>query len=347
MRRLVHLTGMIFVLSLSLITLNLVIHQNDHPVSYWIGFLSSRTKRLDQQLYRMRADGKIVEQLTVGPTRRMAPSWSPDGDWIAFTSMSTTSLQIFKVPAVGGNTEQITPTVTGGNGGASWSPDGQWMAYASNRLGRTAEIFVMNLADGTEYRLTDSFGSNRNPVWSPDGQWIAFVSERHGAPEIYRIRPDGTDEQRLTDSRGFNFYPTWSPDGQWIAFTSNRAGVYQIFKMRVDGSQVQQLTHEGTANTVPAWSPDGNFIAYVSEREGEIEIYRMRADGTQKTRLTASRGDNVYPTWSPPSPSPYFHPAGLLLMNITLILPIRQIRAAAAALIRRLAPPVSMPPGRR
>jgi TolB protein len=350
MRLLWQLTLTIFGVCLLFTTLTFISSQNDHPMSYWIGFLSSRTKPLDQQLYRMRADGQIVEQLTHGPARRMTPSWSPDGAWISFTAVGETVVQVYKIPAQSNGTQplpqiqQMTPNVTGGNAGASWSPDGKWLAYSSNRLGRNAEIFVLNLEDGAEYQLTDSRGSNRNPVWSPDGQWIAFVSQRHGATEIYRIRPDGRDEQRLTDSRGHNYYPTWSPDGEWIAFTSNRDGLYHLYKMRVNGSAVQRLTHEGTGNTVPAWSPDGQYIAYVSERDRNIEIYRMRANGSQQIRLTDSRGDNVYPTWSPPAPAPRVLAPVLVFFGISFIfLPFYHFKAGGLISIPRRVPHESMP----
>lgn len=279
------------------------VHDGGKPASKWIAFISSRTAHLDRQVYQMRVDGHLVEQLTFNGDpehTRMHPAWSPDGSKIAFTNYGgITRISLIEKSNIQTVFNLINDTPEFRHSMPSWSPDGTQIALHI-RDQRDTEIYIMNLENGSRVQLTNSSGNNTEASWSPDGQWIAFSSERNGRFEIYRIRSDGSDEQRLTDSRGENRYPTWSGDGQWIAFASDRVdGIMQIYRMQADGSNVQQLTHLPAASTSPAWSPDGNWIAFVSETTGSPEIYRMRPDGSQIMVLTESPGENYFPTWSP------------------------------------------------
>jgi TolB protein len=296
LRRWTLITSGISLLLLTLITT--VSAQDARPDAYWLTFVSTRTKRLDRQIYRMRFDGRMAQQLTFGPQTRLYPDWSPDGQYISFTSFEEGDTEIFRVPATGGVMEQVTATDRS-NGYPDFSTDGTRLVFSSTRDFRSSQIYVRDLESEVDTRLTEYGAANIAPVWSPDGMHVAFITMRHGPPEIYRMDVDNGVEMRLTDSRGSNWYPDWSPDGQWITFASDRTGVMQIYRMRADGTQVEQITFEGTGNTMPTWSPGGEWIAYVSERDAKIEIWRMRPDGSDKTMLTDSPGDDMFPAWGP------------------------------------------------
>ncbi|NDJ87224.1 MAG: DUF5050 domain-containing protein [Chloroflexi bacterium] len=302
-------------------------HSPEIAPSYHLAFISTRSGYLDYQLYRMRADGQIVQQLTYRePDNRTqrSPAWSPDGEWITFTSYGTQT-EIYRVRPDGSDLQPfISPLQQRFFGSVSqpnWSPDGRKVAFIANDAG-SPEIFVLAIDSNNIQQVTESIGTILEPRWSPDSQWIAFSSNRTGKTEIYKIRADGSDEKRLTDSPGWNRYPSWSPDGQWLTFASDRDGAMQIYRMRADGSGVQQLT-SGAASTLPVWSPDGHLIAYVSEGSGKPEIYTMKPDGSQPRQITRSTGDNVYPVWAPPQREerpPIWVPAlvGLLILPASL-----------------------------
>jgi TolB protein len=135
---------------------------------------------------------------------------------------------------------------------------------------------------------------------TPPNPWIAFESNRDGNNEIYRMRPDGSQQQRLTNDPGYDTNPQWSPDGQWIIFESYGDRKGEIYRMRANGTERQNLTNNPGNDTNPQWSPDGQWIAFELERDGSYRFYRMRANGTEQQRLTTNPGYHTNPHWSPP-----------------------------------------------
>jgi TolB protein len=154
----------------------------------------------------------------------------------------------------------------------AWSPNGKEVVVVTI----DHALWVFDAGGKGKHTLFQGAGHYCfQPAWSPDGEWIAFASDRDGDPEVYKIRPDGTELTRLTHSRGIDCRPRWSPDAQWLVFTSNRTGNDDLFLMRADGSGVRNLTQNPAVDDHAAWAPDGQSIAFVSMRDGGFDLYRM------------------------------------------------------------------------
>ncbi len=82
-----------------------------------------------------------------------APSWTPDGGAIRWTSLSDANTHVFEVDAAGGPVRQVT---SGDRtlGSVSTSSDGRFMAYTSEDPATPAEVFVADAEGGNERRLT-------------------------------------------------------------------------------------------------------------------------------------------------------------------------------------------------
>ena len=230
--------------------------------------------------------GSIRRLTDYGGTDRF-PSWSPDGQHIAFASNG----EIYVMGSDGSNQRRLTNSAWGDwDWSPSWSPDGQHIAFESD-----GEIYVMGSDGSNQRNLTNNEGRDRFPSWSPDGQHIAFESDRDGNGEIYVMGSDGSNQRNLTNHPADDEDPSWSPDGRHIAFASDG----EIYVMGSDGSNQRNLTTDGGWDRSPSWSPDGQHIAFASYHDGNSDIYVMGSDGSNQRRLTDHWAYDGFPSWSP------------------------------------------------
>ncbi len=150
--------------------------------------------------------GKVV-RLTKNAVADGAPTWSPDGTNIAFSSFRSENHDIYVMNRDG--SEQINLTMNPGRDlDPAWSPDGTQIAFCSFR-GRQFDIYVM-YADGSEQtNVTPNAMSGMAPVWSPDGASLAFHSFQNGKYSIYTMNTDGSGQTLLTGGETFNWEPSW------------------------------------------------------------------------------------------------------------------------------------------
>ena len=75
------------------------------------------------------ADGSDAKQMTFATKSSANPMWSPDGNWIAFTSDRAGKSNLYRQRVSGGDAEQLTD-VKSGVGLFAWSPGSRQIAFA-------------------------------------------------------------------------------------------------------------------------------------------------------------------------------------------------------------------------
>ena len=129
-----------------------------------------------------------------------------------------------------------------------------------------------------------------------------------GKMELWRIRPDGSDEFQITDTpdlqEGGAFY---LPDSETILYRAwkvedqkERGMPMTIFTIKHDGTELTQITDEPGTNWAPYPSPDGKYFLYVKNLPPyNFEIFMFNMETEKQTQVTFNDAFDGFPSWSP------------------------------------------------
>lgn len=240
--------------------------------------------------------GLDVHRLTASTDAESAPSWSPDGRFLAyFSSNSVSGVQSL---IVFDTTRKTSTTIAGpgksmGPAPVSWSADGARMAWLAEDTKGKNQVFVAN-RDGTAVQELSSKLAPRgagSANLSPDGNKVVWVADLRGRMPIMVSDVDSGATKDLTEgvSAGHES-PRWSPDGKQIIFASPRDNPQalrnDVFVMDADGTNVRNLTRSPHEDFDPKWSADGSRVVYVSLRNGTSQLFEVGSDGANPLQLT-------------------------------------------------------------
>ena len=169
-------------------------------------------------IVRMDGPSSLLVALTPADLFAICPSWSPNGETIAFSGRPAAGPgrnDIFLVESNGTGLRKLTTDDAGGGVCPTWSPDGTRLAFGDVRLGNY-DVYTMNMDGSGVRRLTEDPADDGSPSWSPDGRKITFSSDRNGdgKGEIYFTNSDGSGgEFRVTNDAGggSDGWPRWRP----------------------------------------------------------------------------------------------------------------------------------------
>ncbi len=172
---------------------------------------------LDTNIWRLElAPGRAPAPWLASTQADESPSYSPDGQRIAFVSTRSGQRQIWVSDSAGGSLVQVTSLGPNSLNDPHWSPDGGRIAFVNTARGRW-HTYVVSASGGLPSRVTTTLTEDRVSSWSRDGRWIYASSQG----QVWKA-PMGASGRPVQVTRNGGFRAVESPDGKFLYF-ANRA----------------------------------------------------------------------------------------------------------------------------
>jgi Tol biopolymer transport system component/serine/threonine protein kinase len=228
------------------------------------------------------------------------PTFSPDGNYVAFLQGAGFLAQELYVTRLGTSDVRRLTSDKAGIQGLAWTPDSKSIVFSSSRTGWPS-LWRIPIKGGMPATVVATGDEAVHPTIPREGGQLAFVLNRSNV-NIWRapgpLAKSGRPTKLIASSR-LEFDASFSPDGKKIAFVSTRSGTMELWLCNGDGSNPLQLTSLAASSTgMPRWSPDGKLIAFDSRAEGHSDVFLISAEGGSPRRLTEGSSENDIPSWS-------------------------------------------------
>ncbi|MCB9450119.1 MAG: protein kinase [Anaerolineaceae bacterium] len=237
------------------------------PDGNWIAFQSLRDG--DWEIYVMPTNCDTlsggceshVSQVTRNGYYDRIPAWSPDSEWIIFSSDTRNdgTFDLYRTHPDGSDLQLVFENGER-NSHARYAPSGAYIIFTTGdaKDGTTWNIGRFNPQTQDFTTLTGAGSKDWSPNFSPDGASIIYLVDKDGVQghaAIGVMDANGENPAILYDGSGFEWGASYSPDGGYVTFTvySQVTAQEEIFLMRADGSDVQQVTNQGGQYAV--WVP--------------------------------------------------------------------------------------------
>src|SRR6266478_3189927 len=262
---------------------------------------SDRAARNERaSIFLLSLDSMEFRKLTSPPRSWGAsnPSFSPDGQTLAFTRVSQAFPLIYTVPVSGGGERRLISDNTD-HWGLTWTADGRDIVLANAGWPvNPGWLWKIPVSGGEPERLP--FGEEGIEP-SIRGGRLVYVRQTANL-NIWRRKlgsmlSAGPPDKFISSTR-MESGPQFSPDGSRIVFESTRSGAYEVWMCRSDGNGLTQLTHFNSLSGTPRWSPDGQQIAFDSASRGNVDIFVIDSQGGSPRKLTNEPSQELVPSWS-------------------------------------------------
>jgi Tol biopolymer transport system component len=285
------------------------------PVLLAVGFFAWRAGRAPESTEPLRA-----VPLTTLPGVSRYPSFSPDGNHVAFTwtGPKQDNPDIY-VQQIGSGSPLRVTTDPSDDYSPVWSPDGRWIAFLRGEPAKSELLLIAPLG-GPERKLAEtSVGATDATApylaWCPDSNCLVVTDSLGEAKPValFVVSLESRERRRLTNPQPpatGDMNPAVSPDGSWLVFRRNASGLFsgELYRLPLGrgltvAGEPQRLTPVALDADFPTWMPDSKEILFSARGN----LWRLAVAGekpgeSQAARLPFVGEDGLMPVVSRPQP---------------------------------------------
>ncbi|MFD2933087.1 S9 family peptidase [Spirosoma flavum] len=278
------------------------------------------------QIYVASSDGKTNHQYTFGDKSCTDPQFSPDGQFMAFTSGrgkdKDAKKQLYVMRLTGGEAEPVTVAKNNITTYA-WSPDSKRIAYIVTDARSTqdekdrkekkdwdvvdqfqnAHLYALTLTKNAKgdypvKQLTKGAFHLSGLDWSPNSKTIVFSQQNTPSvndwvsSKIATVSADSGAVQSLALDKGAASQPIYSHDGRFIAYVADVGQNSWMYKKNIclipaGGGPVKRLASTPDEQPIlTGWSPDDKAVVVSEALHTASAMYSLPADGSALKKLT-------------------------------------------------------------
>lgn len=242
-------------------------------------------------------DGERSRTILQSSEPILSPSWSFDGERLAYVSFESSRPEIYIQHLATGQREKL-PSFSGLNGAPAWSPDGRSLALVLSKDGNP-EIYLMDMSTKQLRRVTNNSSIDTEPFWHPDGSAIYFTSDRGGSPQIYRKQLSTGSAERVTFQGSYNARGRITQDGRFITMVHrNESRKFQIAVLDLLNGRLDILSNSDYDES-PSIAPNGSVVIYATQSRGRNVLSAVSLDGRVRFNMPLPGEDVREPAWSP------------------------------------------------